>query len=382
MILKHREIKEKLGIFMPPAVGYSSSVLCQLFLKNRIELKYLPRAAIISLINLINSPFRISERLVINKKIDKTGLRHDPVFIIGHWRSGTTLLHSLLTQDQQMAYVSTYQSVFSDTIFAEPGKWIFKNFTNLLIPSTREGDNVKLNPDFPQEEEFALGSRTSLSFYYFWFFPEKTLEYYNRFVLLQDIKKEIISKWKSDYIHLIKKACLKTGKPVFLSKNPPNTARIQLLLDMFPNAKFIHIYRNPVLVYLSTMKFYSNMMPHIQFHTISKEELENSVLSIYKKLLSKFLEDKHLIAENKIVELSFENLEADPLNELKRIYKTLDIPGFDQALPAFRKHLENKRGYKKNKHCIDQKKLDRILNEWKFAMDYWGYDVPLDIALK
>ena len=33
----------------------------------------------------------------------------DPVFILGHWRSGTTLLHGLMAQDDQFAYPRIYQ---------------------------------------------------------------------------------------------------------------------------------------------------------------------------------------------------------------------------------------------------------------------------------
>lgn len=382
MIIRHREIKEKFGIFMPPAVGYSLPVLYYLLSHYKTELKYIPRAAVITLINLINSPFRLCERTVTNKKIKSLQIKHDPVFIIGHWRSGTKLLHNLLTQDQQMAYVSTYQSVFPESIFIQPGKFIFKNFTDILIPSTREGDNVRLNPDFPQEEEFTLGSKNPSSYYYFWFFPKKTLEFYDNFINHQNINSRQLENWKRNYKTLIKKACLNTGKPVFLSKNPPNTARIKLLLEIFPNAKFIHIHRNPVLVFLSTMKFYTTMMPHLQFHSISKEQLQEYVIMVYKNLMHQFLKERNLIPEKNFIELQFEELESKPLVQLEKIYNELDISGFNTSKPAFERYIEATSGYKKNKHNIKKETLEKIQHEWSFTMKEWNYDIPESIDVE
>lgn len=37
---------------------------------------------------------------------------HDPVFILGHWRSGTTFVHNIFAQDDNFCYTTTYQTVF------------------------------------------------------------------------------------------------------------------------------------------------------------------------------------------------------------------------------------------------------------------------------
>ena len=109
--------KSKRGMLFPPAIGYSISVIFSLFKNNRLSLKYFIRVFILVLINLINFPFRSYERLFINPSFKNKKVTKAPVFIIGHWRSGTTHLHNLLCQDPQMAYASTYQSVFPDTLF-------------------------------------------------------------------------------------------------------------------------------------------------------------------------------------------------------------------------------------------------------------------------
>jgi hypothetical protein len=106
-------------------------------------------------------------------------MEKDPVFILGHWRSGTTFLHNMLCSDPQSAYVSTYQSVFPDNLASQA---IFKTFMKMNLPEKRPSDNVKLGIDLPQEDEFALSNMIADSFYHFFYFPEKYRDYYTRSV--------------------------------------------------------------------------------------------------------------------------------------------------------------------------------------------------------
>ncbi len=373
--------KDKSGVLLPPAVGYSFSVMFRLIRENHISLKYYPRFFITFLINIINKPFRAYEKKFINPKINHQKIDCDPIFILGHWRSGTTYLHNLLCEDKQMAYNTTFQGVFPDTLFNKAGRFIFEEFTKLLIPGTRKGDNVKLRTHFPQEEEFALGAHTYFCFYYFWIFPQNTLKYYKSFVNFRDVSIKEIDSWKQDYTLLIKKAIKNTGGKLFISKNPPNTGRIKTLLEMFPNSKFIHIYRNPLEVFLSTKHFYKIMMPYLQLHNISESDLDSIIIYVYKEMMQKYLEERKLIPQTKLIEISFEDLEKDPLKIVKMVYEKLKIPGFEAANVSFEKYLEKSKGYKKNKHQITKDLLERILTEWDFAMKEWNYGIPENVEI-
>jgi hypothetical protein len=376
-----RTKKEKPGILLPPAVGYSLRILDQLVRSNKIPPRYYLRLFAVSLINLINWPFRNYERLVINPKYRKQGIAKDPVFIIGHWRSGTTHLHNLLCQDPQMGYTTTYQSVFPDTLFNTAGSFIFKNFTRLLIPGKRKGDNVKLDPSLPQEEEFALGDKTPLCYYYFWMFPQRIIEYYESFVRFKGIPENKILAWEDDYKLLMAKSLKNTGRQRFLSKNPTNTGRVKVLLNMFPNAKFIHIHRNPVEVYLSMRNFFDKMLPPLQMQSIDQKDLDIHTITIYKNLMTDYFQQKQLIPEGNLVELSFDDLENNPEDILKGIYHKLSLDGFEKARPHFLSYLRNMGTYKKNRHQISAGQLKRIMNEWGFAIEKFGYEVPEHIEV-
>lgn len=373
--------KQKRGILLPPAVGYSLKILVNLCRENHISPKYYLRLLAIWVINLINWSFRTYERWLINPRFKNKPLYNPPVFIIGHWRSGTTHLHNLMCQDKRMGFVTTYQSVFPDTLFNRAGRFLFKGFTRLLIPGTRKGDNVNLDTENPQEEEFALGDKTPVCFYYFWMFPKNIRKYYDRFIRFRGLSVEENDSWKQDYTLLIKKALRNTGRKQFLSKNPPNTARIKILLEMFPDAKFIHIHRNPVEVFLSTRHFYAKMLPHLQLQTIPQTEIDNHIFEVYKNLMHDFMDQKQLIPKGNFVEIAFADLEQEPMQNLRMIYEKLYLQGFQKALPHFLNYQQTMESYEKNKHSISRQLLEKIQQEWGFAMKAFNYDLPEKIEI-
>lgn len=367
---------DKPGVLLPPAVGYSLHILFILIAKNKVSFRYYARFIIMFLINLINWPFRTYERHFINPRFKNKELEEPPVFIIGHWRSGTTHLHNILCEDPQMGYASTYQVVFPDTFYNKIGLFIFKNFTKLLIPGRRKGDRVVLDTEFPQEEEFALGDKTPLSFYYWWMFPRRIMEYYGQYIRFNSASSSQIKSWEEDYKLLINKALAKSGKKVFISKNPPNTGRVKQLLEMYPNARFMHIHRNPVNVILSTRNFYDKMLPHLQLQSVNWEELNENILQMYSIMMKDYLKDKELIPKGQLMELSFEDLEENPQEIIKEVYRSLSLKGYENAKPYFDAYLEKSKHYQKNKHKIEKSLLDAIQKECGFSMELYKYSIP------
>lgn len=371
----------KKGFLLPPAVGYSFNVLFFLFGRHRISFRFLVRTILTLLINVINFPFRLYEKLFINKRFKALAIEKDPLFILGHWRSGTTHLHNLLCQDPQMGYTTTFQSVFPDTLFNKAGRFIFEGFARILIPGTRKGDNVTLGTALPQEEEFALGDKTPISFYYYWMFPRHIKSFYDSFIRFIGVDPKAIVSWKEDYRLLIKKALANTKKERYLSKNPPNTARVSVLLEMFPNARFIHIHRNPIEVYLSTHHFFTKMLPHLQLQSIDEQKLDDAIFQLYKDLMQDYLEQKDMIPKGNLVEISFDELEKDPLSIISSIYEDLNLPGYSKAEPEFKAYVNKMKSYKKNTHVLTPELVEKINREWGFTMNKWDYKLPSHIKI-
>jgi omega-hydroxy-beta-dihydromenaquinone-9 sulfotransferase len=337
------------------------------------------RAAFITAVSTLTAPLRWYERGRYNRAIARTPLQ-DPVFILGHWRSGTTNLHYLLSQDQQFGFVTMFQMVAPELLFV--GEKVLKPAFARVTPSKRPIDNLPLSIDGAQEEEFGLATMSPHALYHCWFFPRSLERYLTTYALFENVAPRVIREWKSAYQWMLRKAVLNSGGKRLLIKNPSNTARIRQLLELFPDARFVHIYRDPYRVFLSMRYMMTINYAALQLQTISSEQIEANVLRIYEAVMRQYLRDRELIPAERLVEIRFEDLERDPLGELRRVYDRLDLPGFDAATPAFQAYIDSLRGYQKNALQLGNADIDKVNRHWGFAFDALGYQrmIPGQIA--
>ena len=298
-------------------------------------------------------------------------LENDPVFILGHWRSGTTFVHNVFSCDKHFGYNTTYQTVFPHLMMF--GQAFFKKNMSWLMPDKRPTDNMELAVDLPQEEEFALANMMPYTYYNFWFLPKYMHEYCDKYLTFEKITPEELNVFEETFTKLIKISLWNTGGTQFLSKNPPHTGRVKELVKMFPNAKFIYLMRNPYTVFESTRSFFTNTIQPLKLEDISNEELERNILDIYTKLYKRYEADKHLIPEGNLVEVKFEDFEANASDLTKEIYQKLSILGYDDAKDAIEKYLGKKKGYKKNAYKYEERTVKLVEDNWDFALNDWGY---------
>ena len=189
-----------------------------------------------------------------------------------------------------------------------------------------------------------------------------------------DIPERTLAAWTEIYLAILRKATLLMGGRRLVLKNPANTGRIRVLLNLFPSAKFIHIYRNPYDVFLSTMWVQRSVIPRSQVQEVSSDTVEANVLRFYTQLQQKFLAEKALIPVGNLAELRFEDLEEDPLAQLRRVYEELSLPGYAEAEPAFRAYLASTTSYQKNRFELTDEIISKVNRHWQFAFDEWGYE--------
>lgn len=297
----------------------------------------------------------------------------EPVFILGHWRSGTTFLHNILSLDDHFGYNTTYQTVFPNLMLF--GQSFFKKNMAYLMPDKRPTDNMELNVDLPQEEEFALSNMTPINYYSFWFFPKRWIEYANRYLTFKDATTDELDEFKVTFKQLIKISLHNTNGTQFLSKNPPHTARIKEILEIYPNAKFIYLMRNPYTVFESTRSFFTNTIQPLKVQDITNEEIEQNIIDVYKMMYDKYESDKKLVPDGNLIEVKFEDIESDALGVTKKIYSQLSLPGFAESREKIEAYLDKKKGYKKNKYRYDPRTIEIVEKQWGFALEQWGYEL-------
>jgi hypothetical protein len=295
-----------------------------------------------------------------------------PLFVLGVWRSGTTHLHNLLGQDDRFAYPSTYQALYPHTFLTTEKR--NARLVEFFLPKKRPQDNVAMGVREPQEDEFALCSLTGRAWPLSWAFPRRA-GHYGRYLTLREAEASEVAEWKAAMTWLVRKLSFKHGRPLVL-KSPGHTCRIRLLLDLFPQAKFVHIRRNPYDVFRSTRHLVRTVAPWWALQRPDYRDLEERALRQYREVYDVFFEERGLIPKGRFHEVGFEELEADPVGQLRGVYEALGLPDFGHVEATLRGYLAAIAGYRKN--TLPELSADwrsRVAREWRRCFDEWGYPV-------
>jgi hypothetical protein len=373
----HRRSEFKIQ-WLSPLAGATWPIIRQVFKGNKVDPKYKSKVRTTYVFVTVVSAFRWIDRLWFREKVKKYKFREPPLFILGHWRSGTTFLHNLLTKDPVAAYTTTYQCVFPDNL---KSKWIFKTFMRIFMPRVRPGDNLEISASFPQEDEYAISNLTHCSYYHFFYFPSNYRSLYKKYVRFESSTEEEITCWKKIYRALVIKALLNTRGSRIILKNPVNMGRMLHLSDIFPDARFVHIIRNPVIVYLSTQKFFTQLFPTLQLERFTEDDISEMILEIYGKMMRDYLEDLKELGPDRLIEIRYEELVDKPFENLEHIYKYFNFSGFQELKPAFEDYLKTLEDHEIDSYVMDQKELDKVLDHVGFAMKHWNYQLPENLEI-
>lgn len=354
-------------------MGITFDRWCSLLMHNRFQIvpAYWYRAGAVTLASGMNSLLSAVESWRYARQIETTELVADPVFILGHWRSGTTLLHELMALDyEQFAYPNTFQAMSPHTFLSAEKP--MSRFMTGLMPNHRPMDNMPIDFHSPQEDEFAIALKSSQSYYMALSFPQAE-QAYERYLTLQDLSPAELQRWQNTVRWFLQKLTLKYHRQLVL-KSPPHTARIRYLLDLFPRAKFIHIHRHPYDVFRSMRHYYltAGWLTYLQRPQL--EVLDESILRRYRLLYDAYFEQRHLIPADQFYEVSFADLAHDPLGQVRAIYEALKLP-YSPNLDTKLKHYTNaRRGYRKNVYSsLNPSMKQKIDREWQRSFDAWNY---------
>jgi hypothetical protein len=330
-----------------------------------------PRAMAITFQSAQNSAFRLLDRLRIGRTLNDLPIP-PPLFLLGHWRNGTTHLHNLLAVDDRFSFPNTYQALFPHTFLTT--EKLNARMLALLLPKRRPMDNVEWSVKSPQEDEFALCISSLMSPCMGWLFPNRR-EHYDRYLTFRGVPEDEVQRWREAFLRFLRKLTWNDGRPLVL-KSPPHTARIRLLLEMFPQARFVHIHRDPYAVFASSRKTFQINCVLNGLQRPRSDDLDDWILRQYRTMYDAFFAERRLIPAGRFHELGFEQLEADPIGEVARIYEALGLPDFRRTEPTLRRYIDSIAGYKKNVFpSLPTALRSRVAAEWRPCFEEWAYPV-------
>jgi hypothetical protein len=328
---------------------------------------------------LASIPFSLIQHFIFNHRISKTAIDKDPVFILGHYRSGTTYLQKLLATNRDFGFLTNYDALFANTclLFGLHMQKLFQGIINMFhIRNPFFNTSTAFLSDPTEEDDFLMNKASAFTAYWGFVFPKKSPEWLNQ--KEQFTHGRFLSEWKKEYVNTLKYATFKNSGRRLVLKNPPSTGRIQLLLEIFPSAKFVFIYRNPYEVYYSTLNMWKKaILPYYSLQHIDGHDLDAIIFGHYNYLMEQYEAQKYLIPQGNLIEISYEELMSDPYSGIQKIYSGLNLEGFEHWKQCLEQTIAHEMNYRNNFYSYSGETLQKISDNWGRFIKLWNYREPI-----
>lgn len=311
------------------------------------------------------------QQVVYGKRIREVKLEHPPIFVIGHWRSGTTLMHELLALDQRHAYPSNFEAFLPSHFLVS--RYALYPLVKMVMPGRRPMDNMSMSVDSPQEDDFALCALGAPTPYRRIAFPNQPSREHHALDLekansaTQDSLRQVME-------FFVKSLTVRFNSRLVL-KSPPHTGRIRQLLEWFPGAKFVHMSRHPYKLVPSTMRLWK-LLDSLQGFQIPKyddAQLKNYIFECKDLMYSGYFSGRDEVPAEQLIEIRFEDLIGDPLQQMKAVYEKLELGSFEQTQPAIESYFSSRKNHKTNQHSLEPALKAEIDSHWQAYMKAFDY---------
>jgi hypothetical protein len=338
--------------------------------RGRIHPKYWGIAAVASAVSCTHSLLGLVQNAFLEPLTAKPTIDPPPVFIIGHWRTGTTLLHELLVEDPRHSYPTTYRCMDPNHFLMT--EKLFKPYLDWMLPQKRPMDGMETGWEKPQEDEFALLMLGAPS-------PYRTIAFPNEAswdpaeLEIDSLPVRLQRRWTNVFLQFLRQ-CQVAMPGRMVLKSPTHTWRIPLLLKLFPGARFIHMIRDPYDLYPSPVHLWRSLSRAHGLQKPNQSVLEDRVFNVFEHMHTRLEATAHLVPENQWAECRYEDLMAHPLKTIEGLYTKLALGDFGLISSRLSTVLSLRSGYKRNQFQALQPQLaEEITHRWGAIIDRQGY---------
>lgn len=313
--------------------------------------------------------FAVVENLYFGKHIKNLPCPQDPVFIIGHWRTGTTLLFKLMSLDEQFTAPTLFQVAEPDSMLTSHS--YYKPIMKALVNDTRPMDNVRMGMDEPQEDEYAIYRLTGDSPLERLVFPR-----HETYFLQEWAQKMTAFSTEEAFEAQIKNFFTKLRfhkQGTILSKNPFHSFRLLTLLRIFPGARVIQIHRHPFNVVPSTINMWDILQKENALNNDLHKHDVQEICRVMNILNEKITAGIKALPERNYAEIMFEDLEKDPVTVIRQLYSALGLDFSEQLERKIVEYMTRNLNFKKNSFTLSENEKTLISSELKDYMRKYSY---------
>ncbi len=321
----------------------------------------LPTVALALVAAVLRWPFTMLEAAHVGRHRPAT--IPAPLFIIGHWRSGTTHLYTMLARSPAFATVSPIAAGLPLEHLLL-GSWL-RPLLQRTLPRDRFIDDIAVTADAPQEDEIAIAAMGGPSFLDAFHFPRQFERLLARGLFFDDAAVPIRAAWAARLERFYATLLMAQPGRRLLLKNPVYMARIPELLARWPDAQFIHIHRDPLEVFDSTRRLHASMLDNFALQRFDHLSIEATVLATYERLMRTFERDKRHLAPGQLAEISLDALRLDPETTLAGVYQRLGLADFAGAWPHFAVYCKAQGAYQPRPATFEPGAIRDTLIGWR-----------------
>jgi hypothetical protein len=260
-----------------------------------------------------------------------------PVFVIGHARSGTSLLHRLLTRDaERFSCFRTYELFLPSILQKKLVRWLGrcdrrywgsaleKRILAWEDRSFARGRNMHPMSLFgPEEDEFVLAPSCASGVWVVLFPYWRELDYLYYTDQLPPVRRRRLMRFYKECVQ--RQLYLNGSNKIHCSKNPTFCGKVESLIETFPDARFAISMRNPCETIPSLLKM---MRRNWKAARCSGERLDDSLAVLAEQSFHSYRYPFEVLErhpETRFAVVDYRDLVESPRRAVGEVYEKLGM---------------------------------------------------------
>jgi hypothetical protein len=148
---------------------------------------------------------------------------------------------------------------------------------------------------------------------------------------------------------------------------------LEVLRELFPDARFVHIVRDPYVVFPSTVNLWKSLYRTHGLQRPDAPALEEYVYQTFLRVYEGLERGRKAVPASQFYELRYEELVKDPVGEMAKLYHHLALGGFEAYLPRLNAYLAGIKGYETNRYQLSAEQRAEIARRWAPVLTRYSY---------